>query len=377
VNQNIANDFIELLRPATILGKIPGLRVVPFNTKVPSQTGGGSYGWVGEMKPKPLTKLAFASVALGITKVAGIVVLTEEVIRLSNPSAEKLVRDDMVAGIAQFLDAQFIDPAVAAVAGVNPASITNGAPTGGIFSDLIQRDPVTGAVLNVNAVLQNVSRRITEGLDYEASYQLDTSIFGRDNFGVFTFTFNGNYLARYVRQATPADRKLNFDNRFAGPRLGSLPRNRWYTSLFYDGPPGSWLGGLDAGATVHYIGQYWDGFKSRKIREWTTLDLIVNYTFNLPASAAQNEVAGYARDGGKNTELKDGKGKNVMPVSTAEYNPCGWRAWLNNTTITLGMNNVFDQDPPFVAGAAENVGYDQWQANIRGRIWYVALKKRF
>ena len=29
---------------------------------------------------------------------------------------------DMIAGIAQFLDAQFIDPAVAAVAGVNPAS---------------------------------------------------------------------------------------------------------------------------------------------------------------------------------------------------------------------------------------------------------------
>ena len=26
-----------------------------------------------------------------------------------------------------------------------------------------------------------------------------------------------------------------------------------------------------------------------------------------------------------------------MPVSTAEYNPCGWRAWLNNTTITLGL----------------------------------------
>jgi len=74
--------------------------------------------------------------------------------------------------------------------------------------------------------------------------------------------------------------------------------------------------------------------------------------------------------------LKDGKGKNVMPVSTAEYNPCGWRAWLNNTTITLGMNNVFDQDPPFVAGNDEN-GYDQFTANIRGRTWYVALTKRF
>ena len=39
------------------------------------------------------------------------------------------MRRDMIAGIAQFLDAQFIDPAVAAVANVNPASITNGAPT--------------------------------------------------------------------------------------------------------------------------------------------------------------------------------------------------------------------------------------------------------
>ena len=250
-------------------------------------------------------------------------------------------------------------------------TLPNGAPTGGLFSDLIQRNPLTGAVLNVNAVLQNANRVITEGLDYEASYQLDTSIFSHGDFGGFTFTFNGNYLARYVRQATPADRKLNFDNRFAGPRLGSLPQNRWYTSVFYD------LGGLDAGATVHFIGQMSDlSDPARKIREWTTLDLIVNYTFNLPASAAQNEVAGYPRDGGKNTKLKDGKGKNVMPVSTAEYNPCGWRAWLNNTTITLGMNNVFDQDPPFVAGNDEN-GYDQFTANIMGRTWYVALTKRF
>jgi hypothetical protein len=40
------------------------------------------------------------------------------------------------------------------------------------------------------------------------------------------------------------------------------------------------------------------------------------------------------------------------------------------------MNNVFDQNPPFVTPNGED-GYDQWQANIRGRVWYVALKKRF
>ncbi len=129
VNQNISNDFIALLRPATILGKIPGLREVPFNTKVPSQSAGGTYGWVGEAKPKPVTKLAFASTSLGVSKAAGIIVITKELMLLSNPKAEELVRADMIAGIAQFLDAQFIDPAVAAVAGTNPASITNGAPT--------------------------------------------------------------------------------------------------------------------------------------------------------------------------------------------------------------------------------------------------------
>ena len=152
--------------------------------------------------------------------------------------------------------------------------------------------------------------------------------------------------------------------------------------MFYDGPGGSRLAGLDTGFIVHYIGQYWDikdftkDGQGRKIREWTTVDWILNYTFNFPASAAQSEVAGYAKDGSKNATMKGGKDKNVMPVSTAEYNPCGWRAWLNSTTITLGLNNVFDLAPPFVAAAGEN-GYDEQTANIKGRTWYAALKKRF
>jgi HK97 family phage major capsid protein/HK97 family phage prohead protease len=123
---NIAGEFLALLRPATILGKIANLRQVPFNTSVPTQTAGGSYGWVGEAKPKPVTKLGFGTAKLDMSKAAGIIVLTEELVRTSNPSAESIVRADMIAGIAAFLDVQFINPAVAAVAGVNPASITNG-----------------------------------------------------------------------------------------------------------------------------------------------------------------------------------------------------------------------------------------------------------
>jgi serine/threonine protein kinase len=162
---------------------------------------------------------------------------------------------------------------------------------------------------------------------------------------------------------------------------------------------GNWLAGLDAGVVVHFTSDYNDDnlgltaspkpqmpitggpntpsafpFRARNVNSWVTLDLIFNYTFNLPPPRPA-EVPGYAKDGGKKVKT-DGKEKNVIPVSTAEYNPCGWRAWLNNATISLGLQNVFDEDPPFVAGAFEN-GYDESLATIKGRFWYAQLKKRF
>jgi HK97 family phage prohead protease len=122
----IVDEMLQLLRPATILGKIAGFSKVPFLTPVPTVTAGGTYGWVGEAKPKPVTRMQFGSSTLPIAKAAGIIVLTEELVRTSNPSAEAVVKREMVAGIAAFLDKQFIDPAVAAVPNVSPASITNG-----------------------------------------------------------------------------------------------------------------------------------------------------------------------------------------------------------------------------------------------------------
>ena len=163
--------------------------------------------------------------------------------------------------------------------------------------------------------------------------------------------------------------------------VNSFPWHRANFTLYYDGPPDSWVQGLDAGAVVHWTGQYNDDngalapLPARKISAWTTLDLNLNYTFNLPRPAPA-PVPGLAKDGGKNVKMKDGKEENVLPVSTAEYNPCGWRGWLNNTTISLGIQNVLDQDPPFAAGSFEN-GYDESLATIKGRFWYVQLKKRF
>jgi len=143
VSQPIIDEFLELLRPRTLLGRIPGLKQVPFNVTVPSQTTGGTYGWVGQNKPKPVTKADYSTVTLTFNKVAGIIVLSEELVRLSTPSAEGLVREEMIAGMGAFLDTQFVDPSVAVSAGINPASITNGAAT-------IASSGVTGAAAKID-----------------------------------------------------------------------------------------------------------------------------------------------------------------------------------------------------------------------------------
>lgn len=143
--QTFAGDFIEFLRPTTILGKfgangIPSLFNVPFNIKIPAQTSGGSAYWVGEGKPKPLTKFDFSQIELRWAKIASIAVLTEELVRFSNPSADTLVRNALAEAVRARMDIDFIDPAKAVVANVSPASITNGvtpiASTGDVSADL-------------------------------------------------------------------------------------------------------------------------------------------------------------------------------------------------------------------------------------------------
>ncbi len=281
-------------------------------------------------------------------------------------------------------------------------------PTPGVQQQgpLVFRGPTAipgeaGPVVLVIDPSQNLAGAIFEGLDYEAIYILDSSIFGHGDFGRLTTTVNGTWISRGEFQPTPDSKRFGIAGSFLPPGLAltsSIPWHRANFSIFYDGPADTWMAGLDVGAVVHWTGQYEDdnasltgstklneprsgGFpdfgeiRARKVAPWTTLDLILNYTFNLPPPAPA-EVPGFAKDGGKNVKMKDGKEKNVVPVSTAEYGCSDWRWWLNNTTITLGMQNVTDEDPPFVAGSFEN-GYDESLATIKGRFWYVGLKKRF
>lgn len=126
-----AGDFVNFLRPQTIIGQfgvgnIPSLRRIPFNVHIKGQTSGGTGYWVGEGLPKPVTAFGYSNVYHGWYKVAAIAVLTDELIRFSNPSAEILVRDSLADVLVWRMDADFINPSFAGTANVSPASITNG-----------------------------------------------------------------------------------------------------------------------------------------------------------------------------------------------------------------------------------------------------------
>lgn len=122
---NLQNEFVELLRANTIFDQLAsGMRKVPFNVRIPTQTKGGTAKWVGEGAKKPSTNQEFGAITLKRHKIAGITTISEELLADSSPSVDALIRDDLVAALAQLTDETFLDN----IAGtdVRPTGLLNG-----------------------------------------------------------------------------------------------------------------------------------------------------------------------------------------------------------------------------------------------------------
>lgn len=149
---HFSGDFVDYLRPQTIIGKfgqngIPSLFNVPFNIEIPTQTSGGAAYWQGQGAPAPLTSFAFDKVTMRWAKIANIAVLTSELVRFSDPAADVLVRNALGAAIIAKADSDFVDPSVAAVTDVSPASVTNGVTP--VASSGTDADAVRADIANV------------------------------------------------------------------------------------------------------------------------------------------------------------------------------------------------------------------------------------
>lgn len=137
VPYNVMADFIEFLRPGSIIGKFggpnpgggpdyPSLRRVGFNERVSGMSTGFVAAWKGEGLPALPTAAVTFNELLTYNNMSALAVLTKEAIRFTNPSAEARVRDDLARAVNGKLDLDFIDPAKAASGTTSPASVTNG-----------------------------------------------------------------------------------------------------------------------------------------------------------------------------------------------------------------------------------------------------------
>ncbi len=65
-----------------------------------------------------------------------------------------------------------------------------------------------GPIILVIDPNENLTGAIFEGLDYEAIYILDSSIFGHGDFGRLTATVNGTWLSRAELQILPRHKTI-------------------------------------------------------------------------------------------------------------------------------------------------------------------------
>jgi iron complex outermembrane receptor protein len=240
----------------------------------------------------------------------------------------------------------------------------------------VQIDPATGSVNFVRTAFQNAGRQNGRGADFGAQYQMQTQ------FGTFTVLGQWAYLDQFVFQPTIASKGRNVVDQVSDPGTGGDGWYRWRGVTRLDW---TWHN-FDLNATWRYIGGYreiivaptpnFDNLNHEHyVHPTNFIDGQASYSliFTPPVEAAP--VAGYSKGGKEVVTSKDGKAVE----STAAYSmPC-WQTILNNSTVTLGCNNIFGQDPPKQFGFlfANSNNYPGFEYDNIGRFWYIELKKKF
>ncbi len=110
VPEEYSTELIELLRPQTVVRRM-GANVIPMPTgtlNIPKLAGGGSASYVGEGTGIGVTEQTFGQVTLTWKKLAALVPISNDLLRFSSPAADTIVRDDLVAALAQKEDEAFI-----------------------------------------------------------------------------------------------------------------------------------------------------------------------------------------------------------------------------------------------------------------------------
>lgn len=110
IPENYVAEVIELLRPISVVMSM-GVTQAPLvngSLTLPKITGGATAQYIGESVNIPISSLTGGQVKAQAHKLAVMVPMSNDLLRYSTPSADVLVRNDMVRAAAQARDAAHI-----------------------------------------------------------------------------------------------------------------------------------------------------------------------------------------------------------------------------------------------------------------------------
>jgi iron complex outermembrane recepter protein len=254
----------------------------------------------------------------------------------------------------------------------------------------------TGAIEEIINSYTNLGDIRSEGIEFGFSYNTKEY-----NWGKIEINFDASYLYS-VKQQFPQGTNPNgtiFFRVFDGTDAANFAGPDWkmLASIFYS----KTLFGTDTfrtGLTLHYIGSELDFNNSangtnppfpvgsftpdngipgniHEIGNWTTLDWQISYKFGAPT-----EITPEAPKPGYDKEGKKILGEKAIAPAPEGRRAGLWRVLLANTTITFGINNIFDTLPPL---AVDNVGaggdnYDNTSGvNYIQRYFWFSIDKKF
>ncbi|MDQ3313903.1 MAG: hypothetical protein M3505_04630 [Verrucomicrobiota bacterium] len=235
----------------------------------------------------------------------------------------------------------------------------------------------TGVLESVLNLPFNAARKAVEGIDLGAVFKIPP-----ENWGSFTISLAYNHLLRFNGEIVEGIGFTNFLGQFQDAIAllpGSLPYNKGYVQAEWTYKSFTFVNRFE------YIGDYQDSgeevyrsklvvnefgqspdpanprfTRNRDVKAFLTFDTQLSYTYTTPKT-----------DSGEQSAKGDNK-----DVSWLGYRAHAWQQWLDNTTIRIGVNNIFDEPPPFNAGAF-NDNYDTSLYSLRGRFFYIDVSKKF
>ena len=213
--------------------------------------------------------------------------------------------------------------------GANPTySPTN------FYCSLLQRDATTGNFVNSIQTNANLAEVKTAGVDFQVDWGFGLGAVGlNDNYGAVKLNVVGTYLTQFEVQLLPGDPFRDLKGTIGDQAItnvgNALPEWKFLTSLTYD------VGPVDLNARWRYIGKMTDQTCTGKS----------TCTATSPAAVSYYDLTG------------------------------SWR--INQTfTVTGGVNNITDKQPPFFSSFVQ-ANTDPSTYDVLGRRYFIGLKATF